>query len=589
MKKLTEEVKKERFKNETEGANAKSEDEKRKKLQEATEAHLKGSEVKKEQRLPLFEFKKYERLSSLYTFDETASNIFSSEPRLPRMIFMESLSLKVHASFDRQLPDLGSTSQVLHIPKYNLPKALSLLPYTKFDISVSALIRNQSLRIPLFALIENRALLVDSRLDHNVSQELVELILTQKLQKEGLQPVMTPPSIGNSSSGEEEPEPRDILEAYFKCNSGKIQSRGPKLILLYEESIYPKGEKDDTIKGYVTFLEHILLRVLRERHGNSFYYRKVSSEFSQNDDQQFSELTWQLFRALSNNPFLLTMDLMESEKSSDFEGLFCKKEFINRLEEFFLAKDGFILIALPGSGRSQSIINATEKLEKTRGIETIIMSIDKELPTELAGYMWGYLGTPSKENFSEYFEEKKAGFYDALVGIQSEEDGLYRSVTQRHNGEESDLHYMIKTFIVRYLTKSLRKKGHDLKTRKDIMELIKTEKPAGSDGKEIPDVQAGNEVYEVETLFGEGWNSIKKIEETIEKYENGPENVKINIVMDNFGFILHLQELIMMRKIFFRDKLPVEFCTLNLETGSLISLKDVVHSIRNVVELDLGR
>lgn len=535
MKKLSEEVKKERLENVTEDANAKSKDEKLKKLQEATEAHLEGSEVKKEQSFPSFEVKKYERLSSLSTFDTTIPNILSSEPRLPRMIFIESLSLKAHASFDRQLPDLESISQVLHIPKYNLPKAQSLLQYTKFDISVSALIRNQSLRIPSFALIKNSTLLVNSRLDHNLSQELVKLILTQKLQNEGLQPVMTPPSIGSSSSGEEEPEPRDILETYFKCNSGKIQSRGPKLILLYEGLINSNSEKDNAIKGYVTFLEHILLRILRERHGNSFYYRKVSSEFSQNDDQQFSELTWQLFRALSNNPFLLTMDLTESEKSSDFEGLFYKREFINRLEEFFLAKDGFILIVLPGSSRSQGIINATEKLEKTRGIQTIIMSIDKELPAELAGYMWGCLGTPSNENFGEYFEEKKAGFYDGLVGIQSEEDGLYRSVTQRHNGEESDLHYMIKTFIVRYLVKSLRKKGHDIKTRKDIMELIKTEKIAGSDGKEIPDVQVGNEVYEVETLFEEGWNSIKKIEETIEKYENGPENVKINIVMDNFG------------------------------------------------------
>ena len=80
-------------------------------------------------------------------------------------------------------------------------------------------------------------------------------------------------------------------------------------------------------------------------------------------------------------------------------------------------------------------------------------------------------------------------------------------------------------------------------------------------------------IYEVETLYGEGEDADKKIDYTIDKYdETGIK--KVNIVMDNLGFLMHLKEL-KSKKGLFKDKpFDIEFYTLDLiNKNPLLQLK----------------
>jgi len=77
-------------------------------------------------------------------------------------------------------------------------------------------------------------------------------------------------------------------------------------------------------------------------------------------------------------------------------------------------------------------------------------------------------------------------------------------------------------------------------------------------------------------LFGEGVDADKKIDETINKYTN---EEKVNIVMDNFGFLLHLKDL-ERRKRHYKN---VEFYTLDLKNKELVSIEEFKKELRKIL------
>jgi hypothetical protein len=87
----------------------------------------------------------------------------------------------------------------------------------------------------------------------------------------------------------------------------------------------------------------------------------------------------------------------------------------------------------------------------------------------------------------------------------------------------------------------------------------------------------GSEAYEVETLFGEGESADKKLDEAIRKY-NGS---KVNIIMDNFGFLLHLRDLSRVR----RHYRNVRFYTLDLKNKGLVNLNGFIKELKRALSL----
>jgi hypothetical protein len=191
-------------------------------------------------------------------------------------------------------------------------------------------------------------------------------------------------------------------------------------------------------------------------------------------------------------------------------------------------------------------------------------------------------------------------FKDYLDDIKTEERGLFKRFTTENRGHiqgkerddadsgESLLHYNIKVYIVRYLVQQLRNGGEDVDELQDLEQWIETEtKREGV----IPDVFFSGqqqEAYEVETLFSGGQNPTNKIDRTINKYDmNGVDIDKIHIVLDNFTFLRHLDELSNIQHHYTHrtneeGELLIQFETLDFQNCGLLPLKTIIDKVTNL-------
>lgn len=162
-------------------------------------------------------------------------------------------------------------------------------------------------------------------------------------------------------------------------------------------------------------------------------------------------------------------------------------------------------------------------------------------------------------------------FKDKLKG--KVEGTIYDKVTDLDPNlevKESATHLFIKAYVVRHLAKE-----RDLATRKEIEESdIETElKEAGIEPPR-PDVLAGREAYEVETLYGEGVSPEKEILRKIKMYEKDRE-YELNFVLPNLTFLRYLPFLREEREHWKSQNYHINFYTLDLGNDELIPLEDV--------------
>jgi hypothetical protein len=191
-------------------------------------------------------------------------------------------------------------------------------------------------------------------------------------------------------------------------------------------------------------------------------------------------------------------------------------------------------------------------------------------------------------------------FEDYLNDIKTDERGLFKRFTTENRGHikgkerddadsgESPLHYNIKVYIVRYLVQQLRDGGEDIDKLQDIEQWIETE--TEREGV-IPDVFFSGqqqEAYEVETLFSGGQNPTNKIDRTINKYDkNGVDVDKIHIVIENFTFLRHLDELSNIQHHYAHrtneeGELLIEFETLDFQNSGLLPLKTIIDKMTDL-------
>lgn len=191
-------------------------------------------------------------------------------------------------------------------------------------------------------------------------------------------------------------------------------------------------------------------------------------------------------------------------------------------------------------------------------------------------------------------------FEDYLDNIKTEERGLFKRFTTENRGHiqgkerddaesgESSLHYNIKVYIVRYLVQQLRDGGEDIDELQDLERWIETE--TEREGV-IPDVFFSGqqkEAYEVETLFSGGQNPTNKIDRTINKYDKNEVDVdKIHIILENFTFLRHLDELSNIQHHYThrtneKGEPLIQFETLDFQNGGLIPLKTIIDKVTDL-------
>ena len=192
-------------------------------------------------------------------------------------------------------------------------------------------------------------------------------------------------------------------------------------------------------------------------------------------------------------------------------------------------------------------------------------------------------------------------------------------IVRRSEESESDLHYDLKCLTVYYLIKNRLKdvEIRDIEEKPEkIAERIKVEENLEGNKNIVPDIWIkegtwGIETWEIETLFAEGVRAgkpLKKIDETIEKYykmemmESSPEKKdsnskgkvsKINIILDNLTFYLHLKEIKRKEKFWKKrlgeKKIELEFWIPDWENFALVPISKEIEEIKKILSALKGK
>lgn len=362
--------------------------------------------------------------------------------------------------------------------------------------------------------------------------------------------------LGRGIYDEEIPE---LLNLIFAITGGKIDSRKAKILFV------------DELKGdsHIGALMTICARIYREKKGGTPEPYQLTHL---TDDFKNEIIKWM---KAEDKVFLVELkekDWKTLKKSkSDWDYL------LDRIKDLYMQNCGFIIF------NKRINLEFPIKHQKIEILDIKPQKLDIELKNSISRMFWGFVDLDEHGTFDHVFDSAKNKFEYQLLKDAEEEP--YFTVTKGHDGE-SNSHFEIKVFLVRYLTKVMKLEEHEIQNKIQV--------EVEHDGV-TPDiwVPAQSEVYEVETLFGGGDYPINKIKTTIDKYDDKlPEIKTINIVLDNLTFLRHIKKLRGTKHTYnARDGWggengrSVEFYTLNLQNNSLVSMDQVTDHLKQLQEM----
>jgi len=586
---------------------------------EVTKAEIVEEEERKERRE---EAKKEESKVKISEKGEKEAEAVSSKEKhievsIIKLEKISELELK-KLELDKSIPQIEKRKTIVSIPILKLQEPSLMLKELELDYKIPSLEkRKKPLKIPIIKVVSppkvSISITYDSEIreprpivlpkpkvpvykkgipvspkillesfDSAISEELKKRLEEVKELKKDITKEVKPAEPTPPSSGGEGEEISDFLEAAFGPAGGKIRGKGPKIILF-------KDREDDS---YINFLENVCLRIYREMEGGEPKAVKILKldEMNKREIEKWLEAEGKIF----------TIDMENYEELDE-------THLRERLEETYPERLGFIIFAVRSMDKFKNIGALLQNIKNKTQIKFNIIELEaKELSVKLIELASGMIklekplekacievkgkrepiGDTFDSLFNMYLFNEDSLFNNALEKIKREERGLFKESTKPSKEAESPLHFNIKVFLVRYLVNELRKKGEKLSTREEIMKKIQTEEEL-SEGV-IPDVliesNEGREVYEVETLFGPHTTAEPdlKITKTVDKYDKVSGIAKVNIVMDNFGFLLHLKELLNKKEHFKNKQFKVEFYTLDLQNMKLISTDEFVKELKKI-------
>lgn len=334
----------------------------------------------------------------------------------------------------------------------------------------------------------------------------------------------------------------------------------------------------DKKSGFIGTLEELCLRIYREIKGGKPKPRKISN---------IKNFIREIEKWLEAQDKIFTIDFHED----DYKELKNWDVIRDELSQLYGQGVGFILFKnlglisdkyIPTDHRIKFLF-----LEPNENLED-----DIEAQKFLCSLIWGLIRITDKD-----FEFNSRLSFDEVFGLAKEKYEIYFdkirepyiTLTKRNKGgrESDDSHFIIKLFLIKIICNTLGYKEIDDLPK--MIQIINVEETFDlKTTPYIPDIYVSlgadkfaDEAFEVETLFGIGVHAMKKIDETIEKYEKiKPQVKKLNIVMDNLTLLMHLDEIREKQRI--HDKLEevslrkfdLEFWGLNLAENKLIGFND---------------
>jgi hypothetical protein len=438
-----------------------------------------------------------------------------------------------------------------YIPKVEI-KNLNTTFYKNFNLNKNISLRVNKITVPKFHIEP-----IVQDIKKNIDLNTLPLIK-----------MMSSVNNGGESDSEEEYENQEKLGV----NVEYIENE-PILILF----------KDFENDSYIQTYETLLLRAYREKYGGNPEIKKLSLT----DEWNISEIE----RYLDEDKiFLIDID---GVKDIDEENL------ANRLWAIFAKNKGVVIFYTKSEKKFSKYrellnkINSERLYLKAKIIEVIPNPLDLNKKLKLAKIIYGY------SNLDENIPE---GINIPMDAILNNLKYTYESQLKKLKGKYCDIlglvkgdvdesleHKSLKAFIVDYLIKMFEKEGiipkEDEKKNWEYIKnnLIITEYPkSGKYDTIIVDVyDAKNNInYEIETLFGIGF---EKIHKTIEKFK---DKERINIIVDNLTALLHLKEFhtllkLIKRKQLYQDK-DIKFFVVDVKNKKIIEMEKFIKDVKNI-------
>ncbi len=354
----------------------------------------------------------------------------------------------------------------------------------------------------------------------------------------------------------------------------------------------------------IGFLEEVLSRRIRELGYN--VKPKIVSKITEPGSIS------SLIETLLSEYNLVRLDYCEAETELiNFEVL------VDKLREIAVINEPrFVIIRICVNKLNEQIKKLLEGIDKLRKGDlpgdlpnVPIIELDASKGGDEYRYVPGIAnGVLNKDKLNEFGDRFDKVFVRSseyksreFKSILKDQNGLYQYLVKVSRGEptstvningvtvtfkipqgagESDEHYLMKVFTVYHIVHSYKNlldivNNRDKTLQDKLNELrqsIRIEEPL-SDCRVVPDIYYNGEVYEVETLYGTGAFSVKKIQETIEKYRGCGSVRKIHIVLDNLTVMMHFGEILDLWKAFRKfDGKEVVIETLDVVNKKLIPL-----------------
>jgi len=508
------------------------------------------------------------------------------EVKVPAIKLSSPVFEEREINLNKDIPSIKiEDKKVLKIPLVKLRKTSVRSIISEFNSNIPTIPPKPSprVKIPIYRILRTPPVKEISSFDEKIEERLLEK-LEERKRMEIPKPQVSGISseAGPSVGGEEEieEEPPEILKDIFGISKESLFSSGAKFIWV------PKDE-------FLGSIRYICWRIYREIKGGKAEPKIISNASKENFKREIEN--W-----MKAEDKVFSIEFKENEELDEK----FLESVIDRIEELFGQDIGFIvtnkkIVFVP----RHHIVDIVEiKLSAS-------LINDIRAQAELCSLIWGFINPDLLlEEVEKRFREVKFDFIFE-IGRKLFERTIrsigepYLSVTRKHRSlkESDDMHYPLKVFVVKHIANMLGLKG--IKDVNRIKQFIHTEErynkdKFGLDETSYPDVYVdekaryfANEVFEIETLFGEGEYSLKKIDETIEKYEkiNNPLH-RVNIVLENLTFLMHLKEIIEKKRIHQelkvegKRKFELEFWAIDIKNNELIPLGKVIRRLRSYMQ-----
>lgn len=290
---------------------------------------------------------------------------------------------------------------------------------------------------------------------------------------------------------------------------------------------------------------------------NTKYFEPNSSNFKTEKSVNWENLGYRL-QELIHQGFGFIIFQIQEEVIDDFK---------EKIEELTGDKKPQIIVLHPQFEGSGKLISSSDG----KSVENLI-----EIKKEISKALWGFVNPVNDDRwqrgttFDNFFSACESKFDEKLkeIGTSSitiERKKFMPEVLVKASEDESNIHYLMKVFVYKYL----------IEMKNYLKESIKTEEEFYG---VYPDIKANDTVIEIETLFGTG-RPINKITHTISKYSN--KNVEVWLVIKNIDVFFYYPKLMQLKENA-KDQynINLKIFTLDVENNDLVNLKDVKNRIR---------